>query len=251
LRVKPCHYIREMTRVPVDASRIEGNTVRVSGTDARHLLKVLRARKGDAVLAYCDDGREWEAVVGSTSPTSLVLELGLAKAARPDSPCAILLGAGMAKGDKLDLVVRAATELGVAEVMPVLTSRSVAEHEGKGRLVRLQRIAAEACKQCGRARAPAVHPPASLAEFLGHARGHSTKLVPWEGGGLPLREVVLAGTSSVAVLVGPEGGLSAEEVEEAKAAVFVAVTFGPRILRTETAGIVAVAAVQLLAGDLK
>jgi 16S rRNA (uracil1498-N3)-methyltransferase len=237
-----------MTRVPVDASRIEGSTVRVSGADARHLLKVLRARAGDALAAYCADGREWEAVIVSTGPTSLLLELGAARAARPDSPCSILLGQGVAKGDKLDRVVRAATELGVAEVMPVLTSRS--EPSGKNREVRLQRIAEEACKQCGRARAPPVHAPATLAEFLAKAQGFAMKLVPWEGGGIGLRQALPAATKSVALLVGPEGGLAAEEVEQAKGQGFVAVSLGPRILRTETAGIVAVALVQMLSGDL-
>lgn len=240
-----------MIRVPVDPTQIEGARARVSGADARHLLKVLRVKTGDRVIAYSGDGREWDATVHGVGPTSVKLALGPARAARPDSPCAILLGQGIGKGDKLDLVVRAATELGVAEVVPVSTARAIAEREGADRGTRLQRIAAEACKQCGRAKVPAVHAPENLAAFFARARDAQLKIVPWEGGGVPLAAVARPGVTSAAILIGPEGGLEESEVEAARNEGFVAVTFGPRILRTETAGIVAVAALQLLVGDLR
>ena len=236
-------------RVPFDSTTIAEGRVRISGADARHVVKVLRATKGEQVIAFAGDGREWDAVIDSVGPTSLTLALGPARAARPESPCAILLGQGVGKGEKLDLVVRAATELGVAEIVPVATARAIAE--GEGRATRLQRIASESCKQCGRAKVPVVHPPESLAAFLARAKGAELKVVPWEGGGIPLAEAARGGAKSAAILIGPEGGLEAREVEAAKAAGFIAVTLGPRVLRTETAGIVAVAALQLLVGDMR
>ena len=222
----------------------------VSGADARHLVKVLRLAEGDAVVAFDGAGREWSARISAATPTRVTLALESERAAASESPCAILLGQGVGKGDKLETVVRAATELGVAEVAPVLTARAVAEAKSAPKLERLRRIAAEACKQCGRARVPAVHPPEPLAAFLARAKDFALKLVPWEGGGASLKSATTSRVPSVALLVGPEGGLAESEVDAAKRAGFVPVTLGPRILRTETAGVVAVAALQLLLGDL-
>jgi 16S rRNA (uracil1498-N3)-methyltransferase len=235
-----------MPRVPIEPPR-DTRRARVGGADARHLVKVLRLKEGDEVIAFDGEGREWPARIERATPTSVELALGPERVTKTESPCAILLGQGAGKGDKLETVVRAATELGVAEVVPVLTARAVAE--GAGKTERLRRIAAEACKQCGRSRVPVVHPPEPLDAFLARAEACELKLVPWEGGGSPMRE--LRGPArSVALLVGPEGGLATEEVERAKSKGFRPVTLGPRILRTETAGIAAVAAVQLLLGDL-
>ncbi|HVO31109.1 MAG TPA: RsmE family RNA methyltransferase, partial [bacterium] len=99
-----------MIRVPVDPSSIEHARVRVTGADARHLSKVLRVKKGDAVIAFAGDGRAWDAVVASVEPMAVSLTLGDARTTVTESPCAILLGQGVGKGDKVDLVVRAATE---------------------------------------------------------------------------------------------------------------------------------------------
>lgn len=244
-----------MIRVPVDPAHPAGGNVRVTGADARHLSRVLRVKVGARVVAFARDGRAWDATVTDVGPTAVMLALGAERAASAESPCAILLGQGVGKRDKLDLVVRATTELGVAAFVPVATERAVAERDSADRVARLRKIATEACKQCGRAKVPEVHAPESLEAFLARAERAALKLVPWEEGGTPLREIARSGNgaaaiASAAVLVGPEGGLSAKEVEAARSAGFVPVTLGPRILRTETAGIVAVAALQLLLGDL-
>lgn len=242
---------KAMLRVPVDPQTIDSSRARVSGGDARHLIRVLRVKEGDAVIAFAGDGRAWDATVAEVGPTSVTIAIGAPRVEATESPCAITLGQGIGKGDKLDLVVRAATELGVAEIVPVATVRAVAEKSGADRLARWNKIAAEACKQCGRSRVPVVHAPESLAKFLERTRGAAVKVVPWEGGGAPLAAVARVPTSSAALLVGPEGGLEPREVEDAKAVGYLPVTLGPRILRTETAGIVAVAALQLLLGDLR
>ena len=233
-----------------------GSTAVVSGADARHLAKVLRMQVGDAVVAFDGAGREWDARITALTPTRVDLALGEARVSARESRCVVLLGQGMGKGEKLELVVRATTELGVKEIVPVLTARAIAEGKGEGRVERWQKIAAEACKQCGRAVVPTVFAPESLEAFLARASRCVVKIVLWEGGGVSMNALPPAPSlregekEFVAVLVGPEGGLSADEVEKAKAAGFVAVSLGPRILRTETAGIVAVAVLQALRGDL-
>ena len=238
-----------MPRIRVDPADGE-STVELSGGEARHLVKVLRLGKGDAVTAFDGKGGEWDATIAAATPSRVTLALGAARRAVTESPCRILLGQGIGKGEKLDLVVRAGTELGVAEISPVLTSRTIATASGAEKLDRWRRIAEEACKQSGRSVVPVIHAPEDLAAFLVRAKDAALKVVPWEGGGTALAAAVSGSPASAAILIGPEGGLSGKEVEAAKKSGFVAVTLGPRILRTETAGIVAVAALQLLAGDL-
>lgn len=240
-----------MARVRIDRTS-ESNTVEVSGGDARHLFKVLRLRTGDAVTAFDGKGSEWDATIAAIGPTRAQLTLGQRRSRVTESPCRIVLGQGVGKGDKLDLVVRAATELGVAEIVPVVTGRAVATADGREKVERWRRIAEEACKQCGRSVVPTVHAPLDLPAFLAYAKDVAVKVVPWEGGGKSLQAVLAesARASSAAALIGPEGGLAATEIAAAEGFGFVPVTLGPRILRTETAGIVAVAALQMLAGDL-
>ncbi len=238
-------------RIPIDPAAVRGGRVAIAGGDARHLRKALRLGAGDRLVAFDGTGREWDATIERVEPSAVHLALGEERRSAVESPCEILLGQGVGKGDKLDLVVRAATELGVRAVVPVVTERAVATAAGDARLERWRRIAAEACKQCGRAAVPEIARPEPLEAFLRRAARFERKLVPWESGGVPLRSLAgSGGVRSTALLVGPEGGLAPREVAAAEAAGFVAVRLGPRVLRTETAGIVAVAAAQLLFGDL-
>lgn len=237
-----------MARVPIDPGSKANSAVAVTGADARHIAKVLRMQVGDTLVAFDGTGSEWDARITALTPTRVDLALGETRASARESRCAVLLGQGMGKGEKLELVVRMTTELGVKEIVPVLTARAVAEGKGEGRVERWQKIAAEACKQCGRAVVPRVFAPESLEAFLARSAACEVRVVLWEGGGVSMN--TLPAGNGVAVLIGPEGGLAEEEVAKAKAAGFVAVSLGPRILRTETAGIVAVAVLQALRGDL-
>lgn len=238
-----------MARVRIERGSV-GASVEISGADAKHLTRVLRLSEGDSVVAFDGAGGEWHARIARVAPMRVTLTLTEERRVQTESPCRIVLGQAVGKGEKLDLVVRAATELGVATIVPVATERAIAE--GGGKVDRWRRIAEEACKQCGRSVVPAVAEPEPLAAFLERTRDAGVKLVPWEGGGERMRAAVERATdrTSAALLVGPEGGLAEREVAQARAAGYTAVTLGPRILRTETAGIVAVAALQLLAGDL-
>jgi 16S rRNA (uracil1498-N3)-methyltransferase len=180
--------------------------------------------------------------------------VGVAEAAG-DSPLSVTLVQGLPKGDKLETIVRAVTELGVARIVPAVTARTVvrlADRQAAARLARWQRVAREAAKQSGRRAVPEVVAARPLQSCLDEARGADLALCLWEGEATPLA-AALAGVArprSVAVLIGPEGGLERREVDAARAAGWRIVGLGARILRTETAGPALTAILQSRWGDL-
>jgi len=220
-----------------------GGAVVLRGGEARHAAVVLRLRVGDRVAVF--DGTGVERVVRLTAVSSdevvgRVLEAGAATA----PAVRLILIQGVPKGSKMDGVVRMGTELGVGEFVPLLARRAVSE--ARGRVERWRRIAAAAAKQSGRADVPAVTEPQALPDALGRLPPDVLLLVLWEGEhARPIGAALRAGPTSgpVALLVGPEGGLEAEEVAVAEARGGIPVTLGPLVLRTETAGVAALAMV--------
>jgi 16S rRNA (uracil1498-N3)-methyltransferase len=218
--------------------------------EARHYLRdVLRLSAGDAVELFDGQGAAWEAVV---EPGFESLAVGARREALAAGPVLSLLFA-LSKGDKGELVVQKATELGVARLCPWSAERSVLKLDaGKGRerAERWRRIAGEAARQCGRADVPEVAEPARLAAALAAVpAGH--RLVVLHGpGGLPLEALGLAGAPGVALVVGPEGGWTEGELAACQAAGAVRGALGPRTLRAETAAIAGLAVLQAVAGDL-
>lgn len=215
-----------------------------------HALKVLRLQKGDACQALLD-GRIFSAVISETSPRVL---LSLKEELPSTEPSVrITLYQGVPKGDKMDFIVQKCTELGVHRIVPVHFSRCVAQWTGKDadkKLVRFRRIAAEAAKQCGRALIPEVAPPVSFSALPGLLSGHEIAFVPWEEAqGRGVRSF-LQGQKDLAVAIGPEGGISPEEIDTLTACGAHPVTLGNRILRTETAGLAALASIFTLTGDM-
>jgi 16S rRNA (uracil1498-N3)-methyltransferase len=167
----------------------------------------------------------------------------------------IVLCQAVPKGAKMDYVVEKATELGVRRIVPLRTERTVAEAGSPARLERWRRLARTAAAQCGRTRVPAVDAPAAWSDAIASLAAAGTLLLfPWElAERVPLRETLprlLAGDGPIAVLIGPEGGISHEEAALAVAAGARAVSLGPRIFRTETAGLVVVSALLYELGDL-
>lgn len=216
--------------------------ITLRGREAHHLAVVLRLRPGESVIAVDAAGREHVVrltAVGPEEARGEVLET------RPGTTVAVdvVLVQGVPKGSKMDDIVRMGTELGIAEFIPVLTKRTVAE--GRGRAERWRRIAVEAAKQSRRAGVPEVLDPMPFASALDHLAGADLILLLWEGErtrslGDVLRD---AAPRRLAVLVGPEGGFDEAEVREAAGRGAVPVTLGPLILRTETAGMAAAAMV--------
>ena len=218
--------------------------------EARHYLRdVLRLAPGAPVELFDGRGGAWEATV---APGFGFLALGSRREDLAGGPAIWLLFA-LAKGEKNELVVQKATELGVARLVPWAAERSVVKLDaGKGgeRAERWGRIAVEAARQCGRADVPVVEAPVSLAAALAAVpRGH--RLVVLHGpGGAPLDALGLAGAPGVALVVGPEGGLTGSELDACQAAGAVRGALGPRTLRAETAAIAGVAVLQAAVGDM-
>ncbi len=218
---------------------------------AHHARDVLRLRAGASIRLFDGRGHERAASVQRLDRRAVVVELAEPLPSRPESPLRLVLAVSPLKSDLLEDVIRRATELGVAEVWPVVTARTdtVARPALSGsRQERWQRVAVGAAEQCGRAVVPHIAPARSLVELLGAPFAGLRAALLEAGAERPL--AALPRPASALLLVGPAGGLAPDEVESLRAAGFATAALGPRILRAETAAVAAVAAAQLLWGDL-
>jgi 16S rRNA (uracil1498-N3)-methyltransferase len=237
--------------------RIEDRRITFGPEETRHLGRVLRLRPGDVVIASDGRGHDYTVRLETIRPlaTGTILETSHGTT---ESPLDITLIQGITKGDKMETIIRAATELGVARVVPAITARTVVTLDSsrwQARTRRWQRVAAEATKQCGRAVIPDVSAPGPLGAVVERLDLDATELriCLWEGERRPLGEILTApGTQarSIAVIIGPEGGLTSEEVEWIRDRGWMVTGFGPRIMRTETAGPAVLAIIQAMLGDL-
>jgi 16S rRNA (uracil1498-N3)-methyltransferase len=243
-----------MRRFTLQPEQLSGGRVTFDAGESRHLTRVLRLRPGDTVVATDGAGRDYTVRIESLGDAAVGTVLAQAEGVAA-SPLAITLIQGVPKGDKMEAIVRAATELGVARVLPALCERTIVRLETsrwRERARRWQRVAREAAKQSGRAVIPEVAPPRPLSEWLATEEPADLALCLWEGGGVPLGGVLTAaaGPRSARVVIGPEGGLARVEVDLARARGLTVVSLGPRILRAETAGPAIVAILQSRFGDL-
>ncbi len=241
-----------MRRFYAPPEGFQEDTVRLDPEETRHLARVLRLRVGE-VVEVCDGaGRQVEARVAELDPRGARLQVLRTLAAWGESPLRLVLGLGLAKGEALDGVMRQATEMGVQRIIPFLSERSerLTPERARRRLSRWQRLSRETLKSCQRARLPEIE---AVQEFEAVVSGpEEVKLLFWEeerGGGL---QACLGRPRPAAarILIGPEGGFSAGEVERAGAAGFVAVSLGPRRLKVETAALAALTLLQYAWGDL-
>src|SRR6185369_1714561 len=233
---------------PPSAFNLSKKSVTLTADEARHLREVLRLKPGDEVSVFDGEGKEFRARVVQARRESAELELQKEiEAARPESPLRITLAVALLKGEKFDLVVQKATELGVTRFVPLITRYADIklrdEADANKRVARWQRIALEAAKQCGRAVVPEVSAPQPLGSIL-----KIPSLLFSEKGGRGLTQIE---TDKITAIIGSEGGWSDEELDEARAAGVEIVTLGGRILRAETAAITAAALLQHRFGDLK
>lgn len=235
----------------------KGRSLTVEGEAAHHLGRVLRVRVGTAFELFDGEGRVSLATVTSVEAKAVhFVQDEDARDGVVADRARVTLWQGLAKGDKLETVVRQATELGVAAIAPVWTARSVVQlkgERGEGKRERLQKVAEEAARQSGRADVPTVLGAATLDERLaaiGASAPGELRLVAWEEATKPLTAVLKATSGPVVVLVGPEGGLAADEVQRAVDKGFCAVSLGPRVWRTETVAPALLGMISVLCGDL-
>lgn len=231
----------------------------ISGRELHHLKNVLCLKKGDKVVLFDGKGHEFIGNIEAVGKNEARIVIEKQLDASKESQFEIILAQGIARGEKMDIIIQKATELGVSRIMPFAASRVVPKLRGGEQIAkkikRWQRIALEAAKQCRRDVVPQIEEPITFAEVLKryfHGAERYIKIIPWEGEEKNILKDILKpeGFSGCVVLIGPEGGFSGDEVVEAKKAGFLPVTLGPRILRTETAAISIAAIIQYELGDM-
>jgi 16S rRNA (uracil1498-N3)-methyltransferase len=244
-----------MSRFYVPTPQIEKGMLRIEGNEVKHIRRVLRLKAGDEIIVFDSLGKEYEGTIIEETTSSVVIKIQNIFLSKRDSPLDVTLAQSLLKGEKMDYLIQKATELGVKEIIPFFSSRSVPLLEKSGRLKRHHRwgrIAIEASKQCGRGVVPKIEPLQDYSEMLQLASPGSLRLILWEREGGQLKEVLERSKEKTRIffIIGPEGGFSQEEVEEAKRAGFIPVTLGRRILRAETASLCLLSILQYEQGDI-
>ncbi len=232
-----------------------GAEVPFPAEEAAHAFKVLRLREGEDVELTDGEGRLFAAELTEVSREQVKARVAEELDGK-EAPVRITLYQGYPKADKLELIVQKLTELGACRIVPVVMERSVAKPDQKDkgkRKERLQRIAQEAAKQCGRGLVPEVEEAITWKQAKARFPEHELVMMPWEDARDVHMKDVRAdrpGAGDIAIVIGPEGGISVQEAGEAKDAGAVCVTLGPRIMRTETAALASVTVAMTLWGDI-
>jgi len=248
-----------LKRIFVAHTLAPGSELRLGEEPARYLGRVLRLKNGDPIHVFNGDDGEWSAEIRRLGKSEVTLVVHDSVERHSESGLKVHLVQGISRGERMDFVVQKATELGVKRITPVLTDFGVVKFDDQRaakRRAHWQRVAESSCEQCGRTRPPLVDAPLALNDWLGHARerdgsdrdGSDVVLRP--GARKSLGELDEPRTK-LCLLIGPEGGFSEREYADADTAGFGPVTMGPRILRTETAAVAAIAIAQSRWGDLK
>jgi len=237
----------------------EKGVVTLAAEEARHLRNVLRLKAGDDAYVFDGEGMEYACVIidggRGKSPARLEVRENVAPPS-PESSLALTLAVALLKGEKFDLVVQKATELGVSRIIPVTTARADVRlrdaSDGARRVIRWHRLALEACKQSGRARVPVIESPTSFSTLIKTETDETARVMFTERLGSGLVEAFgTTAPQSLIALVGPEGGWDDDELAEAQGAGWRLVTLSGRVMRAETAAITVTALLQHRFGDLK
>lgn len=240
-----------MHRFFVSPDNINNNSVTISGEDVAHLSKVLRLREGENIIVCDSAGTDYECRIESISKTEAVASVISSTPNIAEPPINITIYQGLPKSDKMDYIVQKCVELGVNKIVPVITKRAVAiPRDGDKKILRWQRIASEAAKQCGRGVLPQI---GEIAEFKTIVKNvvleDNLNIIPFENEKSFKLKNALKPVKNINIFIGPEGGFDPEEIELAMTSGIQPVTLGPRILRTETAPIAVVSAVMYDIGD--
>lgn len=234
-----------MHRFYVNPAQIAGNTILIKGSDVNHIKNVLRGKPGDEIIICNGQGKDCYCIINRISDGEISAEVQSEKDTGTELRARITLYQGLPKKDKMELIVQKAVELGVYDIVPVMTKRAVVKLEDKKKeekkLERWQAIAEEAAKQSGRGIIPIIRPVQSFKEAISNAKLLGQGIIPYENAtGMQNTKQKLESLKtqeSIGVFIGPEGGFEETEIELAISAGIHPITLGKRILRTETAGL--------------
>jgi 16S rRNA (uracil1498-N3)-methyltransferase len=249
--MKPLLVRRSGPRLYCDLRLSPGAEIALPEAAARHAVTVLRLQAGDTLNLFNGEGGEYRAslvAVGKREARARIIEF---HATECESPVDITLALGISAGERMDYSLQKATELGVTAIQPLATERSVVRLAGERadkRLQHWQHVAVAACEQCGRNRVPLIAPVQKFFDYLAAVDRNKRLLMLSPDADTPLKQVAPA--AAAVLLIGAEGGLAPAEFEAARASGFEPVRLGPRVLRTETAPVAALAVLQALWGDL-
>lgn len=227
-----------------------GSVVELTDNAANHVGKVLRMKPEEPLILFDGEGSAFQGKVESVSKKNVAVTLEYAIERSTESPLSIHLGQSLSRGERMDYAIQKATEVGVTEITPLFSERcevKLNKERQEKRLRHWQQVAISACEQCGRNRVPVIHPPVSVDEWMVQQSSelkfvlHHRTERRLDGYNQP---------ASVSLLIGPEGGLTAEEIAHAEEQAFNALALGPRVLRTETAPVSAITLLQYLWGDV-
>jgi 16S rRNA (uracil1498-N3)-methyltransferase len=241
------------TRVYVPELLDAGALVTLPRQTSEHITRVLRLGIGATLVAFDGHGAEYDAELASLAKSGAQIRIGASRGTQASQPLAITLLQSLARGEKMDWIVQKATELGVHRIVPVAVERSVVRLDAEQAHKRVEHwrgVAIGACEQCGRNRLPTIEAPLSLAQALADTALLEQRVVFDTAASPSLSSTLTPAIRSIGLLVGPEGGFTEVELQAAARAGFQAVSFGPRVLRTETCAIAALAVIQNRIGDL-
>lgn len=242
-----------VTRCPVSLPLQAGQTVSLPEDAANHLLRVMRLREGDACVLFNGDGHDYAATIVVAGKRDAQVRIETATPLANESSLWITLLQGVARGEKMDLILQKATELGVAAVVPVNAERTEVKLDAaraQKRVAHWNNVVQSACGQSGRAVIPRLGPPLGLAEAMAVLPADTLRLTLDPEGSHRLSTLQAAPAGGIVIAIGPEGGWSPRDRQQLAAAGFQGLQLGPRILRTETAGLAAIAALQARLGDM-
>lgn len=239
-------------RIHVDHDLRPGKEVLLPDQAGEHVARVLRLERGAPLILFNGDGYEFDAALASLAKHAVTAEIGPKRDVDRESVLPLTLAQAVARGEKMDWILQKATELGVARIVPIVTDRTEVKldaERAERRIAHWRGVLAAACEQCGRNRLPDLEPPQAMDRWLATlGENPALRLALLPEGDVTLRQFSSVDNGAI-LAVGPEGGFTANDVALLTQARFHGLRLGPRILRTETAGLAALAALQTIAGD--
>lgn len=231
---------------------IPNETIILDGESARHIAKSLRMRVGDMLMVTAGNGVDYGCQIDEITKDTVTLKICYEQASKSEPTVEVTIYQGVPKSTKMEEIIQKCVEIGVTKIVPTLTNRCVSRPDEKSaqkKNARYQKIALEAAQQSGRGIVPEIAPMMTLKQAIAQDNAE-TKIVFYEGGGEPLKNIIDENTKSVSIYIGSEGGFDKDEVDMIVNAGATKATLGPRILRTQTAPVTALSCIMLLTNNL-